>query len=888
MSQFDIKMTALADSIKSKNTSVAGKLSIDDMITAVQGIQVGADLPEGVTATPADVKDGVYYIDGTGAKREGEMTNHGTVNVTLTESEQTLTSGYYDEIVIPAQSSSSGDSAITYGVMTTEGNFKALDLAADTPTDIGEAEPFENLMMYMTGHPEPQYAGGGNMAFYRCASYDNGEAIPSYNNLIISGITAPEAVNGTYVITDVTAEGTSRAWSNGTYTVTNSNMTWYIVPDGAALNETAALYYCEVLPSTTGVGTADNPVYWDDALNDGADRYITEVYSTGDYTSSGNKRNFYVKLKAGTAYQMGVTDNGNDNVVRLYDLTGKSLAENDGNSIEINGASCSDAFTYTPTADGIYRFEAGAWSTAVGDVQAVCFPAPEVSEAPTQTEPWEIEWTVGGADEGAYIITDAGYAPAIGTYTPSTETYNQNTIWTNVDTGAVWKAYVSGSKWSWQLYANESSSGPIYYEGSYRNYATPWEVDDWYNSSTYAPLPTFSKGTGKATGTLTIAKVNVAERPATGVQVWTGYKATQDTETLKWNFENIVTEGLLVKGMPPVVGRIYSADTTIQVAQIIEDVPGQMVCLAHFDNFSNDTAPTFTDSTGTCLVQIMQQSSIVTTDTAKFGNGRWGGNYRNPPTGGCFNIVGLPEITGDFTVEMWFYYTAYDEFGGTFVYTYTGDSYDPQNVVEIRGVELAPTNPLYKEKEWIHRAFVRQGTTVTEYINGVKVATSEFTVPLGGDRKVSICGGGTNVGDVRNYIDEFAIFNYAKYDKNFTPPMVPYEDIPSGLHEKDTTVGEVSVSGITSVTFANSKSYSLIDSTATGTSRKWKNATGDWFIVYDANWVMGWCVTNSDNEYDDSRIIAAVLVDDGMMWEPIGNSKWQDYYTKAKVKVTAN
>ena len=733
--------------------------------------------------------------------------------------------------------------------------------------------------------------GGDSMSFYRCSTYDDGETIPAYSNLVISGLTTPTEANGTYVVNDIEAEGTDRKWSNGDYTVSNSDYTWYIHKSTVTSNKMTALYYCEVLPATKNEGTAANPKYWDSVITDTENRWVTPVYSTGDFGNSGNKCNFYVKLTAGTAYQMGVSENGNDNVVRLYDLADKVLIEDDGNSTDINGIACSDAFTFTPTVTGVYRFEAGAWSTAVGDVQAVCFPAPEVANAPTKTEPWELDWEECGYPKGAYLVSGAGYAGANGEYEPSSTTLDTNTVWTNKDTGVVIKANVSGS-WRWEFYTDSSASKTLYTSAWSYDDNSPWDVapDEWSYTSGNQPIPSFSRGLGVADGTLILTESGVAERPATGVEVWSGYKATQDADSGKWNFADDLTKKLQVKGAIPIEGRIYSSDTTVQVLGLTEANAGKMLCLAHFDGFTNDTAPSFVDGTDTCIVSVQTQSSIVTQNAnAKFGNGRWGGNYRNPPSGGCFNIIGLPEIAGDFTIEFWFYYTGYSDFGGTFVYTYTGDDYyAPENVVEIKGENLAETHPQYKLNEWVHRAFVRKGTTVTEYINGVKVGTSEFAVAIGGERKISITGGGVASGsyDVRNYIDEFAIFDYAKYTKDFTPPFIPYDDEPSGLHSVDTAVRDVTVKGIKGISWANSKSYALVSSSATGTSRQWVTADGKWYICFnDMN--MNWVIASTPYYYDAGYVEAAYIqyYDDQSMIEPIGHSGWRDAMGN-KVKVT--
>ena len=54
----------------------------------------------------------------------------------------------------------------------------------------------------------------------------------------------------------------------------------------------------------------------------------------------------------------------------------------------------------------------------------------------------------------------------------------------------------------------------------------------------------------------------------TSAKTWSGYKAVFDSGTGMWSFSDTVTEGLSYIGITPVVGKIYSADTTIQVGYI--------------------------------------------------------------------------------------------------------------------------------------------------------------------------------------------------------------------------------------------------------------------------------------------------------------------------------
>lgn len=54
----------------------------------------------------------------------------------------------------------------------------------------------------------------------------------------------------------------------------------------------------------------------------------------------------------------------------------------------------------------------------------------------------------------------------------------------------------------------------------------------------------------------------------TSAKTWSGYKAVFDSTAGTWSFSDTVTEGLSYIGITPVVNKIYSADTTIQVGNI--------------------------------------------------------------------------------------------------------------------------------------------------------------------------------------------------------------------------------------------------------------------------------------------------------------------------------
>ena len=170
----------------------------------------------------------------------------------------------------------------------------------------------------------------------------------------------------------------------------------------------------------------------------------------------------------------------------------------------------------------------------------------------------------------------------------------------------------------------------------------------------------------------------------------------------------------------------------------------------------------------------------------------------------------------------------------------------------------------------------------------------QFSTKLGGGRKVWVRAGGHepgNSGDVRNYMDELAIFNYAKYHGQFEPPTEPYADIVSGLGRQKGEPREVIVEGITSIVFANDPGYALLDSSATGTNRKWVTADGQWYICFDWNDTYSWVVCNGKSALDDGYICAARLVTDDDTdqtlddFDPIGHDGWIDNYTDKKIVV---
>ena len=87
------------------------------------------------------------------------------------------------------------------------------------------------------------------------------------------------------------------------------------------------------------------------------------------------------------------------------------------------------------------------------------------------------------------------------------------------------------------------------------------------------------------------------------------------------------------------------------------------------------------------------------------------------------------------------------------------------------------TNVTYKENKWTHIALVRKDGRFTLYEDGKNIgsSSSDFDNVVVDLSNLAIGGDVTNpdITPYKGYMDDFAIFNYAKYNDNFTVPNSP-------------------------------------------------------------------------------------------------------------------
>lgn len=108
---------------------------------------------------------------------------------------------------------------------------------------------------------------------------------------------------------------------------------------------------------------------------------------------------------------------------------------------------------------------------------------------------------------------------------------------------------------SWALYSPTTSTYDFYANviSGEEVYTDPWDATNWFDN--------VNEYMDTGTVTWTVSKVQ-------SENTWSGYKAVFDSTAGTWSFSDTVTEGLSYIGITPVVGKIYSADTTIQVGYI--------------------------------------------------------------------------------------------------------------------------------------------------------------------------------------------------------------------------------------------------------------------------------------------------------------------------------
>jgi len=195
------------------------------------------------------------------------------------------------------------------------------------------------------------------------------------------------------------------------------------------------------------------------------------------------------------------------------------------------------------------------------------------------------------------------------------------------------------------------------------------------------------------------------------------------------------------------------------------------------------------DATGKNVLETVGNAQISTTQS------KWGGSSIScPATNGnyCISPPNQPNLlfgTGQFTIEMWVYPTAFtNTAAGIIGYGLSGGYVDWNLELNTSGTLLYIDNDTGRVSAssnlslntWTHIAVVRTATAVTVYFNGTSVATYSTINNISGSSTSArlYVGTGAQVPASRQFIgfiDDLRITKgYARYTANFTPPTAAF------------------------------------------------------------------------------------------------------------------
>jgi hypothetical protein len=178
----------------------------------------------------------------------------------------------------------------------------------------------------------------------------------------------------------------------------------------------------------------------------------------------------------------------------------------------------------------------------------------------------------------------------------------------------------------------------------------------------------------------------------------------------------------------------------------------------------------------------------VTTSQAKIG----AGSFACGATAGSAGVVqdsSRIQLTGNFTIEAWVYMTSVasdvvmidKSLNATATNRAWVEFYNQQVYIKFDGssgaTAIGPASGVPGASQWFHFACVKNGTTVTVYINGTSIGSITTSSTWG-----AVVGGNLVLGqnfsrgapNFPGYIDELRISTVARYTANFTPSTSPF------------------------------------------------------------------------------------------------------------------
>lgn len=791
----------------------------------------GMILPEGITVTSADVKDGVFYIDAAGEKQEGTMTVHGDVTVTLSDSRQILDSGYYDRIVIPAKpapvtfyrcaeySPAAGDLLLTSGAATLadgttkislrgvyrkQSNYRWLCAETEAFDDYISAEVYINKMVATNGvytsvwleivydsviaigSMESKYikdilfsARNSAILNERLSLTTDSETLDEFFSGYAITLEYPDKwEESTELTTGLSPKGYTpepgKIYSAQTYTLINSRY-----PD--APDEAISFYECKAIDNQNGTWTGNvlvsnlsNPVF--------EVKLASPVQLNGIYFIAGyDNGSLRTKVFSNGQYYL-----------RTYGLKWviSDTAEEKEDSSHYFESEEFNIYNIPLPSEAVWPDNLKVTATPAGWVRT----GKEVTDLPIKGYTPEIG-KVYSADSSLEINNAfpehvkkhlkfyecVNYIPEADAYTKYSITLSgaadEKANGTYVRT--VWVEDVPESEWIdapvavWTNENGYSFKEYFYSEYNYFIYNNSGESVYYSNEPYWSRVNDYSRilwwsEIDAADVNLAFSSVETEDMPAVS-ESWSGYLILQNHEDGTWSKTDQLIEGLEAKGYMPKPGKIYSVDSTVECTGLFVPAEGSMVALYHFDGDC-------VDATGNTTATLNGKSI----DTSKFRFGHsslYGDCYMDSSNGVTryyLKITGLPELDA-FTVEWWQYDNWDYGDGSSFL---SQPETDDLPVSIFPALVIPKEDPEYITGKFKHWAFVREAGAkeVSVYLNGKNMGSVDFKDKLGG-RVIHFTGVGSVIQTQTkaSYIDELAFFDYPKYRKNFTVPDKQYE-----------------------------------------------------------------------------------------------------------------
>lgn len=177
---------------------------------------------------------------------------------------------------------------------------------------------------------------------------------------------------------------------------------------------------------------------------------------------------------------------------------------------------------------------------------------PGASQVTSPAEYYKCASVTPGVSGAVIEVTGDTTYGCNGTYTIVDATATgKNRAWRTSD--GVWEirninATLGLDKWRIYDVASDTCKIDQYMSGTVPD--NPWEVPAWQNKTSPYAHP------------------DLVLTPIDSANTWSGYKAVFDSTAGTWSFESDVTAGLAYTGLTPVVNKIYTADTTVQIAYL--------------------------------------------------------------------------------------------------------------------------------------------------------------------------------------------------------------------------------------------------------------------------------------------------------------------------------